>query len=425
MATNDSNKVLKYRWVIFWILAIGYLFVHIHRVSTAVVAPELVKTFGTSGTVLGILASAYFYPYAIMQLPMGLLADSLGPKKTLTTFFLIAGLSTTIFGFSPNITTAIFARTLIGFSVAAFFVSTMRILAEWYKLKEFATMVGILMAVGGAGWLLATTPLALLIKWFGWRMTFVMIGIVMLIITILIWTLVLNRPEDKGWSPITGKSAANANASIGLAEALRVVLSEKYFWPLAIRFFCSYGTVIVLGGLWGGPYLMDIYGLSKTQAGNVLMMIPVGLIVGSPFLGWLSDRVLVSRKLVLVGGMGIYLILWVPFAFWTGKLSVSLLYLLSFMIGVFGTSISIVALAAQKELFPKEIAGTSIGLLNIFPFSGAAIFLPLMGYIMDKVGKIEGAYLVDAYKQIFSFCFILAGIAFLAISFMKETLDKR
>lgn len=423
---NDEQllrKALRYRWLIFWVLAIGYLFVYFHRVSSAVVAPELVKAFGISGAVLGILASAYFYPYACMQLPVGLLADSLGPRKTVTTFLLIACFGAILFGLSPNITVAIFARVLVGLGVAALFVPTMKILAEWFRVKEFATMTGILMAVGGIGWLSAATPLALLTTWLGWRMAFVLIGVITLVIAVLTWAFVRNRPEEMGWPRITEATEA-AQAGVGLLEGIGIVLSRRHFWPLAFWFFFSYGTVIGFGGLWGGPYLMEIYGLSKPQAGNVLMMIAVGMILGSPLLGWLSDKVFSARKPVMVGGAFIYFLSWLPLALRPGGLSVALLYLLSFLIGVFGSAIVIVAFTANKELFPKEIAGTSTGLVNIFPFAGGAVFPPVMGYIMDKVGRVGGAYPVEAYQRAFLFCLLAALAAFLSVCFMKETLKR-
>lgn len=423
---NDEQllrKALRYRWLIFWVLAIGYLFVYFHRVSSAVVAPELVKAFGISGAVLGILASAYFYPYACMQLPVGLLADSLGPRKTVTTFLLIACFGAILFGLSPNITVAIFARVLVGLGVAALFVPTMKILAEWFRVKEFATMTGILMAVGGIGWLSAATPLALLTTWLGWRMAFVLIGVITLVIAVLTWAFVRNRPEEMGWPRITETTEA-AQAGVGLLEGIGIVLSRRHFWPLAFWFFFSYGTVIGFGGLWGGPYLMEIYGLSKPQAGNILMMIAVGMILGSPLLGWLSDKVFSARKPVMVGGAFIYFLSWLPLALRPGGLSVALLYLLSFLIGVFGSAIVIVAFTANKELFPKEIAGTSTGLVNIFPFAGGAVFPPVMGYIMDKVGRVGGAYPVEAYQRAFLFCLLAALAAFLSVCFMKETLKR-
>lgn len=151
MVIKCLNEPLKYRWIIFSILAIGYLSVNFHRVSTAVVAPELVKAFELSGTVLGVLASAYFYPYAIMQLPVGLLADSVGPRIIVTLSLLIYCFSTILFGLSTSISMAIFARVLMGFSAAGLFVPAMKILAEWFSLNEFASMAGILWAMGGIG----------------------------------------------------------------------------------------------------------------------------------------------------------------------------------------------------------------------------------------------------------------------------------
>jgi MFS family permease len=84
--TLGFQETLKYRWLIFGILALHFLLVYFHRVSTAVVAQDLVKDFHISGTALGILSSSYFYTYAIMQLPIGFLADSWGPRKALLDF---------------------------------------------------------------------------------------------------------------------------------------------------------------------------------------------------------------------------------------------------------------------------------------------------------------------------------------------------
>lgn len=412
---------LRYRWIIFWILAIGYLLVYFHRVSSAIVAPELVQEFGISGAILGILASAYFYPYAAMQLPVGLLTDSLGPRRTVTTFLLLACLGTLLFGLSPNVSVAILARVLVGLGVSALFVPTMKILAEWFRRREFATMTGILMAVGGIGWLSAATPLALLVGAIGWRMAFVVIAAVTLAVAILVGILVRNRPEEMGWPPIAEPENTSGQA-IRLREGVKRVVSERAFWSIALWFFFSYGSVMGFGGLWGGPYLMEIHGLSKAEAGNVLMMIAIGTIVGSPFLGWLSDKVLGARKPVMVGGTAIHLMAWLALVLWTASLPIPFLYVVSLLIGVFGSALVIIAFTANKELFPKEIAGTSTGLVNIFPFAGGAVFPPLMGYLMDLVGRTTGGYPVEAYRLAFLLCLFAVAIAFGATLLMRETL---
>ena len=412
MQTTSS----KYKWIVFWTLAIAYFFVYFHRVSTAIVAPELSEEFAISGSLLGVLASAYFYPYTLMQIPVGLLSDSLGPRKTVTIFLIIASVGAILFGLSTQIKIAIFSRILVGLGVSAIFVSTLKILAEWFKPEEFATASGILMGVGGVGWLSASAPLAILTEWFGWRFTFVLIGLLTFVISILVWLLVRDAPK---YREIKNKN--EDKDGIGVFDGVKSVLSEKYFWPLAGRFFFSYGVVMGFGGLWGGPYLIEVYKLSKVHAGNILMMIAIGLIVGSLFLGWLSDKIIRARKPIIVAGTSGFLMVWFCFYTWTDSIPLLFLYVLSFSIGFFGCGVSIVSFTANKELFSKNIAGTSTGIINLFPFLGGAVFPPAMGYIMDKVGKIGAHYPVEAYKHAFLLCLISSALAFISSLFIKET----
>jgi sugar phosphate permease len=428
-ATNEYRTPLRYRWFIFAVLAVGYVLVYFHRVSSAVVAPELIEAFHVSGALLGVLASAYFYPYAIMQLPAGLLSDSLGPRRAMTVFTLIASIGAVLFALSPTVSVAIFARVLVGLGVAVIFIPAMKIFAEWFFAKEFAMMTAILMVVGGLGWLSASTPLALLTLWVGWRMAFIIIGIGTLILAILSWFIIRDRPEDMGFPSITEMGASKSEVvaeenRIGLLEGMRIVLGQRYFWPLAVWFFFTDGTLFGFGGLWGGPYMMEVYGLSKAETANILMMIAVGTIIGSPLLSFLSDRVLKGRKLVLMGSSIILVLIWIPLAFFVARLNTAVLALICFFIGVFSSGIVVIAFTATKELFPTAIAGTSTGTVNLFPFFGGAVFQPLMGAILDSVGRKEGLYPASAYGWAFFACFISTIIASVAILFMKETFPR-
>jgi len=428
-AQDGYGKLLRYRWFIFSVLAIGYVLVYFHRVSSAVVAPELTEAFHVSGALLGVLASAYFYPYAIMQLPAGLLSDSLGPRKAVALFTLIASFGAVLFGLSPTISVAVCARILVGLGVAVIFIPAMKIFAEWFVATEFAMVTAILMVVGGLGWLSASTPLALLTLWVGWRMAFIIIGIGTLILAILSWFIIRDRPQDMGLpspaerEPSKSKSVAGGNR-IGLLEGMRVVLSQPYFWPLAVWFFFNAGAMFGFGGLWGGPFMMEVYGLNKAEAANILMMVAVGMIIGSPLLSFISDRVLQGRKPVLVGSAIILIFTWIPLAFFTARLNTWTLALICFLMGVFSSSIVVIAFTATKELFPTAIAGTSTGTVNLFPFLGGAVFQPLMGAILDTVGKAGGVYPASAYSWAFLACLIATIIALIAIVFMKETLPR-
>lgn len=250
--TDLMKKTLGYRWLIFWILALGYVLVYFHRLCPAVVAVDMMRDLNAGGALVGILSSAYFYPYALMQLPAGLLSDSWGPRRTITLFFGIAFLGSIMLGFAPTAFWAIAGRTLVGLGVSMLFVPTLKVLAEWFRVKEFATMTGILMAMGGIGTLAAATPLALLSNWIGWRMSFLVVGVITLGLSAMVWLFVRDRPSDLGWPSIT-TSAGPDVTQVRLPEAMKRVLSTPRFWPIAVWFFCDLGVFFSFGGLWAGP----------------------------------------------------------------------------------------------------------------------------------------------------------------------------
>ncbi len=423
--SSKQRMVLSHRWVIFLILAMGYAIVYFHRVAPAVVAPELVSSFGIKGAVLGVLASAYFYPYAVMQLPSGLLSDSLGPRKTVTVFTLVAGVGAIVFGISPTFSVATMGRIMVGFGVSVLFVATLKILANWFEVEKFAIVAGMLMAIGGLGWLSAATPLALLTLRLGWRIAFITIGLVSLALALLTYLVVRDSPYQAGVFVIPNSenctSSSSGNEKLALFEGLKMILSERYFWPLAVWFFCTGGILFGFGGLWAGPYLLQVYGLSKAYAGNILMMIAVGMIVGGPSLSYLSEKVFRGRKPILLISSSIVTAIWLLFVFLVDGLSPAFLYGLFFLLGIFASGIVAVGFTTAKELFPGEIAGTSTGMVNIFPFAGGALFQPLIGLVLDYSGSVSRMYSPEAYRISFVVFLLAAVVALISVLFMKET----
>jgi len=421
-----SEKRSGYRWVVFCLLAVGYLLVYFHRLCPAVVALDMQADLETSGALLGFLAAAYFYPYALMQLPSGLLSDSWGPRKTITVFFTLAGASSIFLGMVDSTSLAIFARVLVGLGVAMLFVPTMKVMTNWFKAEEFARVTGILIAVGGLGAYAASRPLAWLSDKVGWRGSFVAIGVLTLLIAAAIWFLVRNTPEDMGLSSDDQPARANPEKirTIRLSEGIKMVLSSGPFWFLAAWFFFSFCIFFSFGGLWGGPYLMHVYGFSKAEAGNILGMMALAMIVGSPFISWLSDRVFRSRKKVIVLASFMTLCLTIPLAFFTDAMNRPALYLLCFLLGIFNSAIVVVAFTAAKELFPVEIAGTSVGLVNLFPFLGGAVAPPILGAILEAQGKIETGYSAEAYSKAFFLYFLFSLLALGAACFIAETMKE-
>ncbi|MFZ0241313.1 MAG: MFS transporter [Desulfobacterales bacterium] len=421
MPTDLLQKAKSYRWVIFAVLALGYILVYFHRLCPAVLAVDMMRDLHTTGALTGLLGAAYFYPYALMQLPAGLLSDYWGARKTITLFFFVAFAGSVLLGVAPSVTTAIIGRTLVGLGVAMLFVPTLKILAEWFHVREFAVMTGILMALGGVGSLIAAAPLAWLSARLGWRFSFVAVGIFTLILAVLVFLLVRNRPADMGWPSPAGNRSSGL-APIKLSAAVGRVLANPAFWPLAVWFFFDCAIFFSFGGLWGGPFLIQVYGLDKRQAAQILSMLAVGMIVGSPLLSYVSNSVFRARKPVLVISSVIVVGLTAVLAFKTRQIPVAGLFALCFGLGVFASAIVVIGFTTNKELFPVQMAGTATGIVNLFPFAGGAIFQPVLGAVLEHHGRIDDKFTPAGYEKAFLILFICALVAMGATYFMRETL---
>lgn len=427
MAQDLRTKVLGYRWLIFGIMALAYVFVYFHRLCPAVVALDLQRDLQTTGGFMGLLASAYFYPYALMQFPAGLLSDSMGPRKTVTCFLLLAGAGSILFGFASGMEMAVCSRVMVGLGVSMVFIPTMKILSEWFRIGEFAFMTAILNTMGGLGALTAASPLALMTGSMGWRVSFQIIGAATLIIAATVWLVVRNRPQDMGWPTIAqldhiGPGTSPKPLVIPLWEGARRVVTERYFWPVALWFFCLVGVFFSFGGLWAGPFLMHNYDMTRTEAGSILNMIAVGLIIGSPFMSFLSDKVLRSRKKVLTIFSALLCLLLIILNIYPASLSKMSLYIGMLLFSVSSSAIVVIGFTTTKELFPVEIAGTSVGTVNLFPFLGGAILQPVLGWVLESFPKVSpGVYSLAGYKAMLLVLLGASIIAFLCTFFMKET----
>jgi sugar phosphate permease len=419
MRETTERSIQGYRWAIFWVLSFGYILVYFHRLCPAVVALDMMRDLNTGPTLTGFLASAYFYPYAIMQLPAGLLADSWGPRNTITVFFGIACIGSILLGLAHTTTIAIVGRTLVGLGVAMFFVPTLKIFSQWFEAKSFAHLTGILMAMGGIGSLTSATPLVWLSSAVGWRMSFVGVGIATIVLGILVWIVVRDKPSDKGWPDIVPAAGSGKTEAIPLLTGLKMVLTTRSFWPLCIWFFFILGVFFSVGGLWGGPYLRKVYHLDPSQAGHILSMIAIGMIFGSPFLSHLSTKVFRARKPVLMLSSAIVVAIVLLFTLFTATLPIWVLYLQFFGLGVFASAIVVIGFTAAKESFPVNMAGTATGVVNLFPFAGGAVLQPVAGYVLEMSVGPDAA----AFGRLFALMLACAVIGFLASTRIRETVS--
>jgi sugar phosphate permease len=368
--------------------------VYFHRVCPAVIARDMQSDFGAGGWLLGLLGSAYFYAYGLMQIPTGLLTDSWGPRRTMAASFVVAAAGAVLMGLAPNLGLAVVGRVLVGAGVATVFVSNYKLLAEWFGARQYVIVGALFQTTGGLGALSAGVPLAWLSEGMGWRWTLVVVGLLTLVVAAFAYAVVRNSPQSMGWPPLREPAARPADERIGLAAGMARVIRKPGAWLLGTWVFCATGVAFALGGLWGGPYLMDVHGLSKPAAGGVLSMFAVCLIVGSPVVGWAANRfgrkpILIVCSLSLIVALAVLLI-------FSNRLPVTALYVVFFMICFGGASVGPVQAAMSKEMFPVAMAGTAVGMVNLFPFLGGGVWQVVMGAVLVEKpsgeGHVPGSY---------------------------------
>ncbi|MDD4802757.1 MAG: MFS transporter [Syntrophomonas sp.] len=413
------KKTLMYRYVIFFVVALAYFFVYFHRTTPAVMAPELINSFNTTPVALGLFSSMYFYAYALGQLPAGILADRWGVRKTISIFILIAGLGAIMFGIAGDFNTALLARFLVGFGVGFVYVPAMRLLTDWFMKNEFAFYSGILLAVGNLGSLASTAPLVFIMGIWGWRNSMIFVGIVSIVIGIISCVFIRDKPCEIGGASISEIEGLEVKAAspptIGIIKSLSLIFKNYNFWTIAILYFVFYGSIMGFQGLWAGPYLSAVYGFNKAETSKLLAMIPLGMIIGGPLSGWLSDKVFKSRKKVVLTGMILYTLAWLPMLLWVDSIPRNSFVILWLLYGIFG-GFAVVMYANLRENIDSQIAGTGIGCLNVFLFVGGAVFQQVMGLIITGYPEVNMVIPAAAFKSSFIFCFValIAALAFYA-----------
>jgi len=395
-----------------------YFFVYFHRVSTSVIASDLLDAFHTNATALGFMSSMYFYLYAVEQPLVGHLADRINPLKVISFWSLLAAAGCFIFGMAPNIGWASVGRALIGFGVGGVYVPAIKAISLWFKTKEFSTMIGLLMSVGNFGAVIATTPLAWAADSWGWRATFFLIGAITLGLAGIVWLFTRNgaslrepvSPETPGSSGIPPDSRAKASR----------ILGSRQFWTISIIFFGTYGTLVTLQGLWATPFLMTVFGIERIFASKLNMLIPAGVIIGAPLLGWIADRFSLNKGNTLIAILSAYTLSWIGIIFFYSELGIVGLSLNMMVMGVATGGFISTLWGIVREITPAEMMGLTSGILNPAPFLGVAAFQVLTGAILDRTERTGDLYALSGFKIAFSACLIGIVIC-LVLSFFLRT----
>ena len=371
------------------VVAAAYVLSFFHRFAPAGIAQDLAVSFQTTAASLGVLAATYFYIYTVMQVPTGILVDTLGPRRILLIGAIVACIGSILFGLAPSMNVALIGRTLVGLGVSVTFIAMLKIIAVWFDEKHFATVTGMCMLFGNLGSVLAGVPLSLTAQAVGWRSVFVVAGVVSLALGIACWIWVRDRRDG---SSDAHRPKFDRTVILG---GLMQVLRNRATWPAALTNTGIAGAFFAFAGLWATPYLVQVHGLSRDVAASHLSLWFGGFAVGCFFLGTLSDR-LGRRKPVLVVTTNIFALLWL---IWLvgAAMPLWLSYSLFGLMGLCTAGFSL-TWACAKEVNPPLLSGMSTSVANMGGFLAGALLQPLFGWVMDlgwRGDMLNGARFYD------------------------------
>jgi MFS family permease len=390
--------------------ALFFFYAWVLRVNPSVMVEELMRDFSVGATAIGSLSAVYFYGYAGMQIPVGLMIDRFGPRRLLTLSALVCGASCLLAAWSETFAGVSLGRFLIGASAAFSLVGALAVAGQWFEPTRFAFLGGLAMSAGMAGGVLGQAPVRLLVEANGWRPTVAMMALGGVALALMSLAFVRDRTRGSG----------------GLQQVLSGlgrVLANPQTWLISLAGLGVNGTLLGFAGLWGVPFMRAAHGLEPAVAAFLTSLLIAGWGCGAPLFGWLSGRMALRRIPFLLGYAislpSFMLLVYGP------PLPYAVVAALTFLTG-FGGSAQIICFAAVREVNSPALAGTAIGVVNAFVTGTGAIYQPLIGSILDRAwsgAMVDGAriYTAGHYRLAFSVLVVgmLVGLA-CAIA-MRET----
>jgi MFS family permease len=366
-------------WLIFALCSLHLFISQLYRTTNAVLAPWLIKDLNLDTEGLGLLSAGFFYAFALTQIPISIFLDKVGAKRLMIGLSFVGMAGAIMFSLAQDLGMGLAGRLLLGVGMACNLMGPLKLLMEWFPPRTFATLSGLLYAIGTLGSIVAATPLVLLVEQFGWRLSFQAIIAVHLLLTLALFWVVQDRPAEKALNP---PPSAGGLRPVPLFGNLGILMRSKDYWIISAGTFVRYGTHAALQTLWAGPLLMEAMGFLPVQAGNILLMMNIGLILGGPLWGAVSDRIFATPKWVIAGGL-------LMLALITSILRALPPGTSAFVAGATFLAFGIASASGMhvyahiKALVPKDMAGAAMSGTNIFTMMGPAVFLQGLGIAMQ------------------------------------------
>jgi nitrate/nitrite transporter NarK len=384
-----------------------------YRTAMALMAPMLADEMRLTADLLGLLAATYFLSFAAMQLPVGMLLDRFGPRRTAASLMGIAIAGCAIFASATGYPALLLGQALIGVGTAAGFTGGIVICARWFAPQRAATMTGLMLGLGNLGGILAATPLALALDAWGWRATSLMLAAALALIALFILAAARDAPPGH---PARSREAETMRQILaGLGQVLRTA----EVWRLMALAFVGFASVMAVRGLWGGPYLLQVHALDPVAAGNILLAMSIGVIAGAIGYGLLEQPFDRRRGLALTGG-AILCATFAVMALWPHP-PLWLVVACFMAIGACGQTY-VMVLSHGRANFADRLVGRAVTSLNMAAFLGTATLQAMSGAIMRAFQLPDGLIPEHGYRWLYGF---LALVVLLALAIYATSTEAR
>lgn len=420
--TQQPSKILPWIVCLSCGLFFFYEFIQMNMINS--LAPDLMREFHVTGDKLGLLAASYFDANVLFLLPAGIILDRFSTKKVALITMAICIFGTFMFASSQSIGWAAFFRFFTGIGSAFCFLTCMRLASIWFHDKRLALVTGAIMTLAFLGGSVAQTPLTILVHNFGWRTAIHWDAALGVVIFVIMLCLIKDYPSHQ--SELKEKRKQHLQ-EIGFWRSIRQSYFNLQNWLSAISANMTNLPVYILGAIWGGVYLTQTEGYTRTQASVITSMIFIGTLIGSPVIGWFSDKIQ-NRKLPIFLGSFFSLII-VSLIIYGPHLSYSTLIVLFLLLG-FVSSGGIInySLVAEKNI--PTLTATSVSVVSMCVIGGGAVFQPVVGWLLDlgwdgtKINHVP-YYSLQDYHHAFMVLPIAFVISMALVFFMKESHAKQ
>ncbi|MGO8878849.1 MAG: MFS transporter [Desulfomonilaceae bacterium] len=406
---QDPAPFSRRRWAIFIFGTLNFIVSMFYRVSVAVISPSLVRDLNLDTSQLGNLSASFFYGFAICQLPLGLAIDRVGARISAIFLGCVAVTGGIIFALGPSYEYLLLGRFLLGVGLGGNLMIILVLLAEWFSPDRFASLGASVVAIGVLGNLFAATPLVLMNELIGWRACFLVFTLLDGAVVTLFVLIMRDHPPNH---------VRTSSKKTNLFWRLKKLFGMYGYWAISFGNFVRYGYFVALQGLWATPFLIYGLRLNERAAADALLFLGFGYMFGLPFFGYLSDKVLKSRKKVIITTFLLSVVLTFSVCFWSQRVESWVILSTFFGMGMFAAPGQI-SYAHIKELVPPDISAQAMTAMNLFNILGAALITQILG--MFAGGKITELQNVQDFRFIWLVGASLLTVAATLYCFVPES----